>query len=53
MVSGAENPDQLQVSLASGTRAGASFNVAVSAVHAGDSTSASDQKLLTYQPLSL
>jgi hypothetical protein len=47
----AENPDQLQVSLAPGTQSGSTIAVSVAATNAGDGMSASDQKTLTYQAL--
>lgn len=50
-VSSAENPTQLKVSLNADTRSGAQFNVTLSTINSIDSTSASDQATLTYQPL--
>ena len=49
-ISGAENPDVLHVSLGPGTTAGSRFDITLS-VAAGNSTIATDEKILTYQPL--
>jgi hypothetical protein len=46
-----ENPDRLQVSLSPGTQSGSMVSISVAATNAADNTSASDQKVLTYQAL--
>jgi hypothetical protein len=46
-----ENPDRLQVTLAPGTQSGSTISISVAAANAGDGTSATDQKMLTYQAL--
>jgi hypothetical protein len=50
-ISGAENPDHLQVTLGQGTRAGSNFDVQLAITNAADSTTATDEKVMTYQPL--
>jgi hypothetical protein len=50
-VASAENPGVLKVSLGSGTVAGSNFDIALSVANSDNSTVATDEKTLTYQPL--